>query len=179
MNMAQSAAVMTFLGRLFSPRPDPRPALEPLWQRTIAIAREPEWYRDCGAADTLEGRFDMVAAVLSLVMLRMEGDPQLAPKTALLAEFFVEDMDGQLRQAGVGDLFVGKHIGKLMGTLGGRIGAYRKGLAEGQAELAAAVRRNVTLVEGTDALDLAMRLEQLQARLDATADEALLRGDIA
>lgn len=171
---------MSFLHRLFSPRPDPREALRPLWHRTIAIAREPEWYRDCGAADSLEGRFDMVSAVLSLVMLRMESDDSLTPKTALLAEFFVEDMDGQLRQAGVGDLFVGKHIGKLMATLGGRIGAYRKGLSDAQnTELVAAVRRNITLSDEDLASAMAIRLRALQARLARTADDALLAGEIA
>ena len=169
---------MSILARLFASRPDPRLALQPLWHRTVEIAREPEWYRDCGAADTLEGRFDLVAAVLALVMLRMESEPALAPRTALLAEFFVEDMDGQLRQTGVGDLFVGKHIGKLMSTLGGRIGAYRKGLAEGRSELAAAVRRNVNLVDGAEPDALAARLDRLQARLAATSDEALLAGKI-
>lgn len=179
MNMAQSAQVMSLITRLFSSRPDPRLALRPLWHRTIEIAREPEWYRDCGVADTIEGRFDMVAAVLSLVMLRMEGDPELAPRTSLLAEFFVEDMDGQLRQAGIGDLFVGKHIGKLMSTLGGRIGAYRQGLREGHEELAAAAQRNLTLIEGGDPGLAAAKLEQLHKRLASTDNVALLAGEIS
>ncbi|MEO1969600.1 MAG: ubiquinol-cytochrome C chaperone family protein [Sphingomonadaceae bacterium] len=177
--MAQSAQIMSFLARMFASRKDPRLALQPLWHRTIVIAREPEWYRNCGVVDTLEGRFDMVVAVLSLVMLRMEGDPELAPKTALLAEFFVEDMDGQLRQAGVGDLFVGKHIGKLMSTLGGRIGAYRKGLNQGREILAGAAARNITLTEGTNPEAVAERMEALHERLAETSNEALLAGDIA
>lgn len=172
---------MTFLARLFAHRPDPREELRPVWHRTVEIAREPEWYRDCGVADTIEGRFDMVVAVLALVMLRMEADADLAPRTALLAEFFVEDMDGQLREAGVGDLLVGKHIGKLMSTLGGRIGAYRRGLAaqDGGEELASAARRNVTLADEERAPALAARLKALQKRLAETPDEALLAGRIA
>ena len=47
--------------------------------------------------------------------------------SALLTEWFVEEMDGQLREQGVGDVVVGKHVGRLMATLGGRIGALRGG----------------------------------------------------
>ena len=98
---------MSFLTRLFGTQPDPREEWRPLWHTIVEQAREPDWYRMCGVADTLEGRFDMVTAALALVMLRMETDPALAPRTAYLTEIFVEDMDGQLRQSGVGDLVVG------------------------------------------------------------------------
>ena len=168
---------MSFLSRLFGTSPDPREALRPLWHRTVAIAREPEWYADCGAQDSLEGRFDMITAVLSLVLIRMEGDRLLAPQTALLTELFVEDMDGQLRQSGVGDLVVGKKIGTLMSTLGGRIGAYRTALSEeGNAALEEAARRNVTMADEDRAGALAARLRSLQARLATTDADTLLDG---
>jgi cytochrome b pre-mRNA-processing protein 3 len=64
-----------------------------------------------------------------------------------LTELFVTDMDGQLRESGVGDLVVGKHIGRLMSVLGGRLGAYRAALA-GQEDLGAALERNLTLAPG-------------------------------
>ncbi len=56
---------MSLFDRLFRKPTDPREAMRPLWHRTIEIAREPEWYRHCGVADTLEGRFDMVTAALA------------------------------------------------------------------------------------------------------------------
>lgn len=174
---------MTFLSRLFRPRADPREALRPLWHRTVEIAREPEWYAQCGVADTLEGRFDMIAAVLALVLLRMENDRMLAAQTGLLTELFVEDMDGQLRQSGVGDLMVGKKIGRLMETLGGRIGAYREALGEDGAApttaLADAARRNVTLADEARLELLADRLLALQARLAALDADRLLEGAMA
>jgi cytochrome b pre-mRNA-processing protein 3 len=42
---------------------------------------------------------------------------------------------------GIGDIVVGKHIGKMMSMLGGRIGAYRDGLSTG--DLAPALVRNL------------------------------------
>ena len=170
---------MRLLNRLLSPRPDPRDELRALWARVVALARDPAWYRECGVADTLEGRFDTVTAVLALVMLRMERTPKLAARTAPLTEIFVEEMDGQLRQAGVGDLMVGKQIGKLMATLGGRIGALRAALAAGEQELVQAVHRNMTLADDSRAPAAAARLRALAARLEATGDEALLEGELA
>ena len=170
---------MRLLERLLSPRPDPRDALRPLWAQVVALARDPAWYRDCGVADTLEGRFDMVTAVLALVLLRMERAPALAARTAPLTEIFVEEMDGQLRQSGVGDLMVGKQIGRLMATLGGRVGALRTALAGGTPELARVVHRNITLADDNRAEAVAERLRALAARLEATADEALLEGSLA
>lgn len=170
---------MKFLRSLFSSHPDPREAMRPLWARVVELARDPEWYRTRGAADTLEGRFDMVSAVLALVLLRMERSPELAPHTAPLTEIFVEEMDGQLRQKGVGDLMVGKQIGKLMATLGGRVGAFRIAFAESDREISQAVQRNITLTEESCADALAAGLRSLSRRLAETADEALLRGELA
>lgn len=169
---------MSFLSRLFGTSPDPREALRPLWHRTVAIAREPEWYADCGAQDSLEGRFDMITAVLSLVLIRMEGDRLLAPQTALLTELFVEDMDGQLRESGVGDPVISKHMGKLVSAMGGRIGAFRDALA-GKRELSDVVDRNVTLSEGTDPALLAAGLRQFSDHLSGLSDAQVLAGDIA
>ena len=168
---------MSLLARLFSPRENERDGLKPLWHSTVKAAREPDWYTTCGVADTLEGRFDMVTSVLTLVLLRMEGDPQLAAKTGLLTELFVQDMDGQLRQSGVGDLVVGKKIGRLMEVLGGRLGAYRTALAsDDEQALVAAVRRNTTLAQDDRADALARNLRGLHRRL-ATIDSDTLLDD--
>lgn len=170
---------MRLLDRLFARTRDPREALRPLWQRVVEHARDPAWYRDGGVADTIEGRFDMVTLVVALVMLRMERSEALAPHTAPLTEIFVEEMDGQLRQSGVGDLMVGKQIGRLMSTLGGRMGALRTALAAPDGALEDVVRRNVTLLDTADVEVIATRLRALVARLDATGDGALLAGEIA
>lgn len=127
-----------------------REQVRPLWHRMVEIAREKAWYAQLGVADTVAGRFDMVALVTALVMLRMDGDPALIEPSARLTELFVEDMDGQLRQSGIGDLVVGKHVGKLMGVLAGRIAALKEALAQDEAgpangdALAAMLMRNVT-----------------------------------
>ncbi len=131
---------MSLLASIFS-RKDERAPLRPLYAAVIAQAREPHWYVEGEVPDTIDGRFDMVAAMLSLVLLRMEA-LGLQGEGARLTEVFIEDMDGQIRQIGFGDIVVGKQIGKMMGALGGRLAAYRAALA-GEAPLDEAILRNI------------------------------------
>lgn len=167
------------LSRLFRRAKDPREDVRPLWHRVVAIAREKRWYAELGVADTIGGRFDMIAAVLALVLLRMEREPALVAPSVLLTELFVDDMDAQLREAGVGDPVVGKHMGKLVSALGGRLGAYREALAaDGNAMLAAAVQRNVGLRDGADPAQAAAALREFYAGLQATPAEAIPAGEI-
>lgn len=133
---------LSFLARIFGP-PRDRLALLPLYEAVVARGRDPAWYRDGRVPDTLEGRFDMVTAVLALVLLRLEREGEAAAgEAALLTEIFVEDMDGTIRELGFGDIVVGRKVGKLLGALGGRLGSFREAFAGG-GSLEAAVTRNV------------------------------------
>lgn len=174
---------MSLISRLITGKPDGRDALRPLWHRIVEIARDPNWYARCGLADTLPGRFDAVCLVTALVMIRMErGGPDgrgLVEESARLTELFIDDMDGQMRQAGVGDLVVGKRMGKLMGALAGRISALREAFETDEATLVAAVERNATLIEGASGEALAGAVRALHARLEALPDADLLAGRIA
>lgn len=132
---------MSFLTRIFGGRSE-RAALDPLYRAIVAAGRDPAWYR-AGVPDTLDGRFDVIASLLALVLLRMEKEGALARRpSVLLTEVFIDDMDGTVRQMGIGDQVVGKHVGRMMSALGGRLAAFRE--AEGDADaFAGAVRRNV------------------------------------
>lgn len=170
---------MSFLSRLLGTAPDPRESVRPLWHRVIELARDSVYYTDCGVADSIAGRFDMITLVLSTVMVRLEAS-EMRSESALLAELFVEDMDGQLREFGVNDVVVGKRIGKLMSVLGGRLGAYRGALNAGDLEkLTAAVGRNVTYAQGADeaagAAAVSDRMLKLSVRLARFTDAEMLK----
>jgi cytochrome b pre-mRNA-processing protein 3 len=134
---------MSFLKSLFGNKaPDPNEALRPLYLAVIAKGRELHWYEQGGVKDNLDGRFDMISSILALVLLRMENMPDLAQQAAWLTEIFVEDMDAQMREAGIGDVIIAKDMGKVMSALGGRIGAFR-GAFNDSAQLDEAVTRNI------------------------------------
>lgn len=131
---------MSLLSTLFT-RKDERAALRPLYAAAIAHARAPHWYLEGSVADTIDGRFDMIAAILSAILLRLDAlDAKV--ESVKLTELFIEDMDGQIRQIGFGDVVVGKQVGRMVGALGGRLAAYRAGFA-GEAPLEEALTRNL------------------------------------
>jgi len=150
-----------------------------MYNAAVAAARRPAWYIEGGVPDTVDGRFDMIAAMLSLQLLRLEAEgDRYAAENAQLAELFVEDMDGQLRESGIGDVVVGKHIGRMMAALGGRLGAYRDALT-GDNSLEEALTRNLYRGEAPDPAALAWTAAQiraLHAAIGATPVHMLMEG---
>lgn len=173
----QDKAIFGFLDRF---RRRDRDAAAPLYNAVVERARQPHWYLDGGVPDTLDGRFDMVAAVLCMVQLRLETDPEAAALSTEMTERFVDDMDAQIRQIGFGDMVVGKHVGRMMGMLGGRLGAYRTGLEDG--DLATPLVRNLWRGEqpGDAAVaHVADNLRALRAALDNVPLADLREGRLA
>lgn len=149
-----------------------------LYDAVVRRGRAEHWYLAGGVPDTIDGRFDMIATVLAVTLLRIEdgGDAVLGVQ---LTERFVDDMDAQLREIGIGDIVVGKHVGKMMAMLGGRLGAMRD--AEGAAAFEAGLVRN--LYRGVDPGPAELAhvregLEAWRAALDATPLDRLARGEI-
>ncbi len=156
-------------------RRGPQPAAT-LYAAALAQARAPEWYTAAGVPDTLDGRFDALALVLSLVILRLQ--PLSAHQAeADLTDCFAADMDASLREIGISDLAISKQVGNTVGALGGRLTAYRAALAADDAALADALARNLYRGAPPEASMIAAAMERtraLHARL-ATRDAAALQ----
>lgn len=169
---------MTFLSRIFGGKQD-RDIYRPLYDAIVNAGRQRRWYIEGEVPDTIDGRFDMIAAVMALTLLRLERDGERSRQASvLLTELFIDDMDGSMRQIGIGDLMVGKHIGKLMGALGGRLGAFRSDVEAGR-DFSASVAKNIfhDNPPNEDALIYVSRgLETLHATLDAMSSDDLLKG---
>ena len=71
---------MSFLSRLLGTAPDPREAIRPLWHRVVELAREPSYYADCNVADSVGGRFDLITAVVCVIMVRLEASDMRAER---------------------------------------------------------------------------------------------------
>jgi cytochrome b pre-mRNA-processing protein 3 len=171
---------LSFLQRLF-PDKKQRATLAPLYAAIVAEGRDPFWYREGDVPDTIDGRFDMIAAVMALVLLRLEAEGEAGRgPSVLLTESFIDDMDASLRQIGIGDYVVGKHVGRMMSALGGRLAAFREARAAGSLEHA--VRRNVFHESPPSDAALAAvsaRLGRLAEGLDAAGLDTLFGGHLA
>ncbi|AEG49835.1 putative ubiquinol-cytochrome c chaperone [Sphingobium chlorophenolicum L-1] len=169
--------------RLFAPS-DPRDAMRTLYNAIVAEGRQPHWYVEGQVPDTMDGRFDMIVAILAQALMRLEA-LGAAQESVWLTELFVDDMDGQLRQEGIGDVVVGKHIGRMVSALGGRLAAYRAALSGeadlGGVDLGEAIARNLYRGEAPSADALAhveSHLRSRWVRLGCVSRDALMAGDL-
>ena len=116
-----------------------------VYARIVAQARRPEFYAG-GVPDSLDGRFEMLALHLFLVLHRLvqeRDDPACAALGQALADRVAADLDANLREMGAGDLGVGRRVKHMAGALYGRIAAYGAAVDGGDAELRQAIRRNL------------------------------------
>ena len=122
-----------------------RGTIERLYGAIVAQARNPVFYAQLNAPDTVEGRFDLVVLHLFLVNERLAslGDEGKVAAQELL-DFFFEDMDGALREIGIGDLAVPKKMRSLAEAYLGRSAAYQAALSVRDRDaLAAAISKNI------------------------------------
>ena len=117
-----------------------------LFSGAVEQARNPLFYERFGVSDTVEGRFELVALHVFLVMRALKGGGR---KARLVSEALVEhtfrSMDDAMRELGVGDLSVGRKMRKLAEHFYGRVSVYDASLAKGAAPEAfvEAVSRNI------------------------------------
>jgi cytochrome b pre-mRNA-processing protein 3 len=129
---------------VYSARNSARDSAELAYRCVVAQARQPVFFTDYGVPDTLDGRFELICLHAFLYLHRLKAE---RPQTNQLCQSFFDtmfaDFDHSLREMGIGDLSVGKHVKRMASAFYGRIIAYENGLAGGEAALAEACARNI------------------------------------
>ena len=100
-----------------------------LYGAIVAQARLPAFYRDYGVPDTVEGRFELIVLHLALLLERIGQEPGLRGVGQGVFDRFCQDMDDNLREIGIGDLAMPKHMRRVRAAFYGRAQAYREALA--------------------------------------------------
>nr|MBA3812205.1 hypothetical protein [Caulobacteraceae bacterium] len=96
----------------------------------VARSRQAALYERMGAPDTVEGRFEVLTLHVILLIDRLgRSDPAEASARQELFDVYLADLDGALREMGVGDLAVGKRMRKLGEAFYGRAASYEAALA--------------------------------------------------
>ena len=158
-------------------------AAQHAYGRVVEAARRPVFFRDLGVPDTVDGRFELICLHAFLYLHRLKREQ---PSAAALGQTFFDmmfaDFDQSLREIGVGDLSVGRHIRRMVEGFYGRVAAYERGLAADDTELGAALARNVFgTAPDPDAgcvAVLAAYVRQQSGALDTQPAAALLAGDV-
>jgi cytochrome b pre-mRNA-processing protein 3 len=115
-----------------------------LYGMIVAQARRPVFYSEYAVPDAVNGRFDLLLAHLALLVDRLMREEAGYQAGQALFDLFCADMDDNLREMGIGDLSVPKHMKRVGEAFYGRAQAYRDALAEdGDAALVEALTRNV------------------------------------
>jgi cytochrome b pre-mRNA-processing protein 3 len=125
------------------PRIPQRGTIEAIYGMIVTQAREPLFYRDLGVPDTVNGRFDLLVLHLWMVLRRLKSIEGGIGLSQALFDRFCDDMDGNLREMGVGDLTVPKRMQAFGEAFYGRAAAYDLALTAGTAPLAQALCKNI------------------------------------
>lgn len=154
---------------------------EILYGNAVDLARDPAFFATHGVADNVDGRFDALALVVSMVMRQLK---ELEEDGAVLSQELFDtmfaDMDLSLREMGAGDIGVSKRVRIMAEAFMGRLDAYATALAEGdRAALAAALERN--LLRGGASADDALIdfVIALDHRIAAVDGAILLQGRLS
>lgn len=138
------SSLSTFFKRLLTPARK-REAANKMYAAIVAQARQTDFYARFLVPDTVDGRFDMIVLHVYLALARLRAandactDLQMMVQEAMFA-----DLDRSLREMGVGDVSVGKHIKDMASAYFGRLSAYDAALESGEAlQVEEVLARNV------------------------------------
>jgi cytochrome b pre-mRNA-processing protein 3 len=153
--------------------------IERLHDGIAALARDPVLFTRHGIADTFEGRFELLALHLALVLRRLATLPAPAADVAQdLTDVAFRRLDQGLREIGIGDVAVPRRMKTLAKAFYGRANAYHAALDSSDPNsMAEALRRNVFSGGKGDAEGLASLVARRARQLEALDLEAILGGD--
>jgi len=128
---------------LFGPSKQRKLQARRLYEKAALQGRTKGFYQDLGVPDTIDGRYEMIIAHVSLMVGRLNelGETKLSQK---LFDVTYRIMEKSIREIGVGDLSVPKHMKRMMKGFKGRALHYHIALKQGDDDvLVEAVMRNV------------------------------------
>ncbi len=134
-----------------------RKAVKVLYEIVTVQALDPWFYNEIGIDSGFTGRFDLTALHAHILFDRLRNDANIPKRfSQKLFECFLGNWDFALRESGVGDMSMSKHIKRVTQGFFGRANAYAKALAvpgaeDGQAALSEALKRNLNLGQMQDA----------------------------
>src|SRR3569623_3338765 len=97
------------ISALFRRKDPAREAGAALYRAVVDLSRREAFYRGLGAPDTVEGRFEVYALHLALLVLRLRGEGDRAEAVSQgLFDAFVQGLEAGFRQEGISATGVAK-----------------------------------------------------------------------
>src|SRR5471032_115261 len=108
-----------------------------LYDGLVSRAREPVFFTAFVVADTLDGRFDLLALHAWLVLAELKG----GDTAQALTDTIFTGFDEAMREQGAGDMGISRKLKAMADAFYGRMAAYEA--AKDEIELAAALAKNL------------------------------------
>lgn len=110
----------------------------------MAQARQPAFFEEYQIPDTLDGRFDVLALHVFLLIHRLRDDPEREEIVRQLPEKMLTEIDRALRESGISDMGVPRRVKTMARAFLGRATSYQLAMQENNMQdLIAALARNV------------------------------------
>jgi len=129
-----------------------------LYDGVVARAREPVFFANFGVADSIDGRFDVLAFHAWMVLSELK----TSPAAQALTDIIFTGFDEAMREQGVGDMGIGHKLKAMAKAFYGRLAVYDA--AQDEAELAQALARNLWRGAGVDHRAQALAAYAMRAR---------------
>ena len=115
-----------------------------LFSKVIEQSRLPVFYTDYLVEDSIDGRFDLMALHMSILINKLDQSAQSADLKRMLQEAMFDNLDLTMREIGVGDLGVGKKVKIMAEAFYGRMNIYQENLNRSdQDNMQKAILRNL------------------------------------
>ncbi|HEY4069953.1 MAG TPA: ubiquinol-cytochrome C chaperone family protein [Sphingomicrobium sp.] len=150
-----------------------------VFEAATQLARGSHWYVESEVPDTLDGRFAVLATIMALILVRLESEGDEGNRLSVgLTERFVEVMESEHRELGLGDPTLGRTVRKLVGSLSRRTDLWRSAV-NGEKDWQATTLESLYKTEGSpEPLERsAAAMERLWAGLQRAPLENLEEGD--
>lgn len=149
------------------------PQARATYAKMLDHIRQPVFYTRFGVPDSFDGRFDLLL-VHAFMIIHVMGDDVSTAKgfNQALFDVMFADMDQTLREMGIGDMGVPKHMRRMMKAFNGRVQVYSNAIGDDAAFEAALLRNLYGTVETPDM----SAVKQMQGYIEAGVQSLRAQG---
>lgn len=96
-----------------------------LYKSALSSTRKPVFYKCFGVPDTFDGRFDLLLVHIFVILHRIRAVDSNNKISQAVFDSVFRDMDQTLREMGIGDMGIPKHMKRMMTAFNGRMHIYQ------------------------------------------------------
>ena len=152
-----------------------------LFARLTTETRQIHWYIEGSVPDSIDGRFAVLASLTALAVVRLEQGGETGKNMSVaLTERFIEVMEAEHREMGIGDPTLGRQVRRLVGSLSRRADLWRTAIQE-ETDWNEAARGSLYKegVSGDALVHSAAALREFWSRLLESDLKGLATGELA